>query len=397
MVGRDPDEQHRASTPLELLFDLTFVVAVAQVSAELAHAIVDGSDVGGAVVSYLMTFFAIWWAWVNFTWFASAYDSDDVPYRLLTLLQMLGVLILASAVPQLFEHHDFTWGVIGYVVMRIALVGQWLRAAAGDPAHRTTARRYAVGVTAVQVGWVAFLAVPQDWQLPAFVVLAALDMLVPVWAERTAVTPWHSEHIAERYGLFVIIVLGECVLGATAAVQQTLQGSEGLSVALAVTGAGGLLLVFAVWWLYFLWPFPDALDRDSGRIFAWGYVHYGVFAALAALGSGLEVAAETLGHHEPTGSHGGPDPTSAWALAIPVAAFLLMLTLLGRVVAMTTTADVVAKCGAALVTLAVPLLVPGLPWVVLLVAAPVVALDARGVWQQHRAHRLSSQDAGITG
>lgn len=393
MRGRDPDEQHRTSTSLELLFDLTFVVAVSLVSAELAHAIVDGSDVGSALVSYLMTFFAIWWAWVNFTWFASAYDSDDVPYRLLTLLQMLGVLILASAVPQLFEHHDFTWAVIGYVVMRIALVAQWLRAAAGDPTHRTTARRYAVGVTTVQVGWLAFLALPQSWQMPAFLVLITLDMLVPVWAERRGVTPWHAEHIAERYGLFVIIVLGECVLGATAAVQRTLQGANGLSVALALTGVGGLVLVFAVWWLYFLRPFPEQLDRGSGAIFAWGYVHYGVFAALAALGAGLEVAAETVGHHGADGA--GHDASAAWALAVPVAAFLVLLTLLGRIVGMTSTTDVVGKVVAAGVVLAVPLVLPQPPGAVLAVSVPVIALVARGVWQQHRNHRLSLQDGGI--
>ncbi|MEO8262720.1 MAG: low temperature requirement protein A, partial [Pseudolysinimonas sp.] len=78
MRGRDEAEDHRASTPLELLFDLVFVVAVASLVLQLAHGFVEGhlDDVG----PFMFVFFAIWWAWMNFTWFASAYDTDDALY-----------------------------------------------------------------------------------------------------------------------------------------------------------------------------------------------------------------------------------------------------------------------------------------------------------------------------
>ncbi len=95
MRARDPDEAHRAATPLELLFDLTFVVAVAAVVPELAHAVVDDHPIEG-VVGYILVFFGIWWAWMNFTWFASAFDCDDALYRVLTMVQMGGVLVLAA-------------------------------------------------------------------------------------------------------------------------------------------------------------------------------------------------------------------------------------------------------------------------------------------------------------
>jgi low temperature requirement protein LtrA len=68
---------------------------------------------------YAAVFFGVWWAWVNFTWFASAYDTD-VPYRLLTLLQMAGVLVFAAGIPAAFEHFDFATAVTGYVIMRLA-------------------------------------------------------------------------------------------------------------------------------------------------------------------------------------------------------------------------------------------------------------------------------------
>ena len=148
MRGRSVDEEHRASTPLELLFDLTFVVAVAQVAAELAHGIAD-DHAADSLVSYLMVFFAIWWAWMNFTWFASAYDTDDVPYRLLTLLQMAGVLVFAAGIHDAFDDAGLRHRHLGYVMMRVAMVGQWLRAARSDPEHRQTAIRYVVGIGVV--------------------------------------------------------------------------------------------------------------------------------------------------------------------------------------------------------------------------------------------------------
>src|SRR3954447_3323387 len=159
MLARATDEDHRVSTPLELLFDLTFVVAVSQAAASLAHGLGEGHT-GRALLGYVLVFFAIWWAWMNFTWFASAYDADDVPYRLLTLLQMLGVLVVAAGIPAAFSDTDFTAVTIGYVVMRVAMVVQWLRAARGDAGHRRAATRYAMGILAVQVGWLLRLSLP---------------------------------------------------------------------------------------------------------------------------------------------------------------------------------------------------------------------------------------------
>src|SRR5215211_4887679 len=121
MRPRATDEPHRASSPLELLFDLTFVVAVASITAQLAHGIAAGHALE-EVTPFLQVFFAIWWAWMNFTWFASSYDTDDVPYRLLTMVQMAGVLVLAAGVPSAFEESDFRAVTLGYLVMRIGLV-----------------------------------------------------------------------------------------------------------------------------------------------------------------------------------------------------------------------------------------------------------------------------------
>src|SRR5690242_7742929 len=128
MRARRSDEPHRVSTPLELFFDLCFVVAVAQAALPLHHSISE-DHVGHGVQGYLMVFFAIWWAWMNFTWFASAYDTDDDVYRITTFVQIAGVLVLAAGVQPAFDDNDFRVVTAGYVIMRLALVAQWLRAA----------------------------------------------------------------------------------------------------------------------------------------------------------------------------------------------------------------------------------------------------------------------------
>ncbi|NKQ51452.1 low temperature requirement protein A [Amycolatopsis sp. K13G38] len=322
MRGRDPGEEHRASTPLELLFDLCFVVAVAQAAAELHHALTEG-HLGAGLAGYVAVFFAIWWAWMNFTWFASAYDTDDAPYRLLTLLQMAGVLVLAAGVPRAFEHYDFSVVVAGYVLMRIGLVAQWLRAAAGHPGGRPAALRYAGGILVVQIGWIARLWAPGVWGWVTFVVLAIAEMAIPAWAEfRGRETAWHPGHIAERYGLFTIIVLGEVILATLTAVQSALTES-GVSAPLVLVALGALVLVFALWWIYFTGA--EAHLRTQRIALTWGYGHYLVFAAVAALGAGLEVAVDAVEHKAHVS-----EQAAALAVAVPVAVVMVVLAALHR-------------------------------------------------------------------
>jgi len=316
MVGRSPDESHRASTPLELFFDLVFVVAIAFAASALHHSVAE-DHIDGVLVSYAMVFFAIWWPWMNFTWFASAYDTDDVPYRLLVFVQMSGALIVAAGVPSLFEESDITIALIGYVVMRLAAVTQWLRAAHSDPAHRASALRFATGIAVVQLAWVLLYFAPGDFLLTGFALLVGAELLVPVWAERKAPTPWHPGHIAERYGLFTIIVLGESILAASLAIQTAMEFDKIGSMSGLI--AGGLLIVFSMWWLYFEYP-SEGLLTSLGRSFIWGYGHYFVWAAAAAVGAGFAVAID----HVTGQAEIGPTGAGA-AVAIPVALYIISL------------------------------------------------------------------------
>jgi low temperature requirement protein LtrA len=315
MVARAADEEHRGATVLELFFDLCFVVAVAQAASALHHAVAD-DHVGQGLWGYASVFFAIWWAWMNFTWFASAYDTDDVLYRVTTLVQIAGALILAAGVPEAMTGGDFAVITVGYVVMRLAMVAQWLRAARTDLPHRRSSLRFAVGIAILQAGWVALLALPRALAQGGFLLLVLGELAVPIWAERAAPTSWHPRHIAERYGLFTLIVLGECVLASTLAIQSALDTDAALADLLTTAG-GGLLTVFAMWWLYFAKEAERLLTSLRAGI-VWGYGHYLVFASAAAVGAGLAVNVDHLTHHAAIGARG-----AAAAYTVPVALFLL--------------------------------------------------------------------------
>ncbi|MFE2284440.1 low temperature requirement protein A [Streptomyces sp. NPDC059443] len=321
MTARSRDEGHRASTPLELFFDLCFVVAIAQAGARLVHALAEGHP-GTGVIGYFFVFFGVWWAWMNFTWFASAYDCDDVPYRIATLVQIAGVLVYAAGVSRAFDQNDWTVAVVGYLIMRVALTAQWLRAAAGESGEaRAAALKYAAGLVVCQAGWVGLLFAPDDIKRWLFLVVAAAELLVPVVAEHGHQTPWHAHHIVERYGLFTIIVLGETIAASTVAVKSAIDEHDALGELLPIA-AGGLLIVFAAWWIYFAVPMHERLTSNREAI-PWGYGHLLIFGSGAAIGAGIEVAVE----HAVGKAHISQLAANA-AVTVPAAVFLLMVWLL---------------------------------------------------------------------
>jgi low temperature requirement protein LtrA len=332
MSGRDPHEPHRAATPLELLFDLTFVVAFGAAGNELAHALVEGHLTSG-LIGFGFAMFAICWAWINFSWFASAYDTDDWAFRLLTMVQMAGVLILALGLPDMFEsvhagnHIDNRVMVAGYVVMRVAMVGQWLRVMREDRQRRECARIYVVSLVVSQALWIA-LAIA-DTSVGMFFLLVLVPLLIetagPVIAEtRRGGTPWHAHHIAERYGLLAIITFGEAILGTVAAMSGLVHDSAvGWTWDAVIVLAAGVGLTFGMWWTYFVMPWADILHHHRERSFFWGYGHILIFSSIAATGAGLHVAQYYLEGHSLLGTTG-----TVLTLVVPVAIFTGMLYLM---------------------------------------------------------------------
>ncbi|MCT7369394.1 hypothetical protein A7R75_10330 [Mycolicibacterium llatzerense] len=330
MRGRDPHEQHRVATPLELLFDLTFVVAFGVAASELAHMLAAG-HVGAGITAFVFATFAIILAWINFTWFASAYDTDDWVFRLMTMVEMVGVLVLALGLPAFYasiehgHHVDNAVLVAGYVVMRIALVGQWLRAARQDPARRSAAMTYVSIVSVVQVGWIGTVFLPTNVPvtLSIWVLLALIELGGPMVAEiRRGGTPWHAHHIAERYGLLAIIALGEGVVGTVASLSAVV-GEHGWSADAVLLAISGTALTFGMWWVYFTVPGADALHAHRERGFWFAYLHMPLYGAIVATGAGLHTAAYFIQHHSALGS-----VATVLSVVIPVGIYIALVYVL---------------------------------------------------------------------
>lgn len=327
MAGRDPHESNRVATPLELLFDLTFVIGFGVAAAQLAHALAEGHFAAG-LTGFGLAAFAICLAWNNFSWFASAYDTDDWLFRVVTMVQMIGVIVLAIGLPRMFasvEHGatlDTGVMVAGYVVMRFALVFQWLRVARQDPTRRGAALTYATTVSITQLGWLAMAvaAPPFAVALGLFVVLGVIELSGPVLAEhKSGGTPWHPHHIVERYALFAIIALGEGVVG-TVATLSAVVDAQGWTIDAVLGCTAGMGLTFGLWWVYYIPPAAEVLHRHRERAFVWGYSQLAVVTSIVATGAGLHVAAYYIEHK----AHIGPLATIL-TVAVPVGLYLAMI------------------------------------------------------------------------
>ncbi|WP_029291948.1 low temperature requirement protein A [Cellulomonas sp. HZM] len=365
MRPRDPHEDGRTASTLELFFDLVFVVAVSIAAANLHHALSEG-DVGRGLSAYALVFFAIWWAWMNFTWFATSFDTDDWLYRLLTIVQMSGVLVLAAGIEPAFTERDYTLLVLAYVVMRVAMVAQWLRASRSAGAARRTTQVYAAGIAAVQVCWLLMLLLPSGAQSVVLPLLVVAEIAVPVVAERRGTTPWHPHHITERYGLFTLILLGESLLASANAIIEALHDDAEVA-RLVELGVLAFVVTAALWWIYF-WPPHHRAIGGLRRSIRYGYVHYFVFAAAGAFSAGIEVEIDALTGHSELG-----DVAASFTVTVPIAVFVLGIWWLAIRENADRVVNVAVPVGALLVLLDPVLPVP-IALTALVMAAIVVVL-----------------------
>lgn len=320
LIARDPREGHRAATQLELFFDLVTVVAIASVTVTLHHAISEGHG-PEMLLNFIALFAVIWWAWMNFTWFASAFDNGDALFILLTMVVMSGAAVFAGGVESITTSLDFSYALVGWIIMRIGMIALWLRAARSNPDYRRSAVRYAIGIAVAQALWIAlYFAMPPNHAafLAVFAAIFVVELAVPVWAERARETPWHRHHLIERYGLLNIIVLGEVVVSISLMFGHLYEGQA--EAPLIFAAVSGLVIVFALWWLYFLESEDHLETSEFRRAIVWGYGHVIVFAAGALVAAGLGAVMDVVTHH----SEIDASTASGW-VAGPVALYLFGL------------------------------------------------------------------------
>jgi low temperature requirement protein LtrA len=322
--------EERTSTPLELFFDLCFVVAV----AALARGLHDEPNLGGAL-RFLGLFVPVWWSWMIFTWYATGFDNDDVPYRLTLLAAMLSMLGLAASVGEVGVEPDAAVSfVLAYAAMRLLMTGLFLRARRHVPVDLRPFTTYYAAGNALGAGlWLSSLLVPEPGRYAVWAAGLLVELLGPILAVRTMSNPrmsFHPRHIAERYGLFTIIVLGESVLAVAVGTTDT-----DWQPAAILTAVFGFVVAACVWWLYFDHVGSEGIELGPRPAFYWGYGHFAVYAGIAAFGVGTQLAIEATAQTEvalaAAAPAGGYDLGSRLVLAGGLALYLAGIAFVDRI------------------------------------------------------------------
>ncbi len=279
-------------TPLELFFDLVFVLAITQCTALISH-----HPTWPGLIQGLLALGILWWGWVGYAWLTSVIDPEEGAVRLVIFGSMASLLIVALAVPRAFDDLALTFA-LAFGVFRVAHIGLFMLASPDDDALRHSVLGLA-GSTALAV---ALLILASDFDGLAQGALWALaigvDMGLPYFfgTEGWKLVPGH---FAERHGLIVIIALGESIV----AIGVGASGALGLGI--GITAVLGVALAAAMWWIYFdvvalisarrlgeaeQGRVQNALARDS-----YSYWHLALVAGIVLSAFGLKVS---IGHFE---------------------------------------------------------------------------------------------------
>jgi low temperature requirement protein LtrA len=323
---RRTDEVSQRASTLELFYDLVFVFAITQVS----HLLLEHLTWAGAGQA-LIVLLAVWWSWNYTTWTTNELDTETIPVRLLLLALMLLSLLMAVAIPDAFGEHALLFAG-SYVAIQVGR-HSFLTFAAAEPRtiERERAGRILTWFVAAGVLWIAGALADGPARMALWLAALALDYGAPLvlyWVPRRPRlegATWHvgTEHFAERFGLFIILALGESIvlIGATTS-------ESDLNLATIVAFVMAFLASAAIWWLYFtsvarVGEHYLAVSENRTTLARDGYTFlHVVFAAgiiMTAVGDELVIAhpTEVLPPQEVTAVAAGP------------AIYLLALTLFG--------------------------------------------------------------------
>ena len=266
---------------LELFYDLVYVATLIQIGNFLSDNI---TWLGFGQFLVLLT--VVWWAWTGETFFQNRYVVDDLPHRLLVFTQIFAVATLGLSISGAFGdlYVQFT---IAYVITRLILVLMNARAMYTHPESRGLTRGYVIGFSIGILIWLGSLILPADYHWVGWLLGISFELIVPQLPNiRRHRQNWgiDSHHITERFGIFTIIVLGESFV-------KILDDAQGVAVNLDVLlfSTFGLIVVYALWWLYFADTADKLLDFTSEwRGNGWVYGHLLLSAGLVAFGVGAK-------------------------------------------------------------------------------------------------------------
>jgi low temperature requirement protein LtrA len=272
-------------TPLELFFDLVFVLAITQCTALMAH-----HPTWEGLAQGLLVLGVLWWAWVGYAWLTSVLDPEEGAVRLVIMAAMAALLVVSLCVPQAFGDNALVFAC-AYGVVRAAHIALFVLASRDDPSLRRSVWGLAAG-TAVGVGILIGASFADGGlQLGLWALALGLDMGEPYLfgAEGWKLVP---RHFAERHGLIVIIALGESIVAIGV-------GAEaGIDTGIVVAAVLGTAIAAALWWLYFdvvalvavrrLENAEEGRERNEVARDSFSYLHFPMVAGIVLLALGLK-------------------------------------------------------------------------------------------------------------
>ncbi len=293
MADAEREVEHRDEhqvTPLELFFDLTFVFAMTQVTILLAD-----DPTWAGVLRGMLVLTALWWAWTAYAWLTSATDVDEGGVRLVMLASMGAMFGVALAVPGAFGDDAVLFG-FAYLLVRLLHLVLSMTVVRDDPDRRDAIIRFAptaiVGASLLVVA--GFLE--GDARVAVWLAALAIDYLGPAVVGPGRGWRVAPEHFAERHGLIVLIALGESLIaiGVGAAFE--------LDTGVIVASALGVVVVSALWWLYFdvaaifarrRLMQANGVELHRLALHAYSYLHLPMIAGVVLFALGLKT---TVGH-----------------------------------------------------------------------------------------------------
>ncbi|MFI5028057.1 MAG: low temperature requirement protein A [Solirubrobacterales bacterium] len=299
-------------TPLELFFDLVFVLAITQCTALMSH-----HQSWSGLAQGLLVLGMLWWAWVGYAWLTSVIDPEEGAVRLVMFGAMAALLIVSICVPEAFGSLALTFALV-YGVVRVAHIALFMLASPEDDALRHSVLGLAASTT-IAVGILAAASLFDGLAQGALWLTAlVLDMGGP-YLFGSAGWKLSPAHFAERHGLIVIIALGESIVAIGVGASGT------LSLGIGTVAVLGVALTAAMWWTYFdivaIVSGRRLVDAEPGRIQnemardSYSYLHLMMVAGIVLAALGLKV---TIGHF---GGH--LHAVQAFALLGGVALYLL--------------------------------------------------------------------------
>ncbi len=287
-VGESESGERRA-TWLELFFDLVFVVAIAQLAHFLHHELT-WAGIGG----FAALFVPVWWLWIDFSYYADQFDIERGSYGYTMLGVMFGIIVLAMTIPNALHGGSAAFATI-YAALRLVIIVLYIQAWRLVPQSRELTARYTISFSIAFVLWLISIFVPEPirfvvWGIALFIEISN----GPITYVTIRSVPAQVSHMDERFGLFVIIVLGEAIVAVATGVAGTQWQWQAI-----LTGLGGFIVAVSLWRMYFERADSSVINwalRGNKpallRSFVYGYSHFFVFAGIVATGVGIQSAIE---------------------------------------------------------------------------------------------------------